>query len=248
MANKKAKSQQGPAPCLNKELSIVAHIATSANGSLATSQNAIDIAVAYLNQEFAETCLSFRVCEYNTMPQPYLFAWSQSIDEPDALNIHYRADRINIYFVEEVVSTMDGLVDGYAHFPGGSDVVAIKTSGFFGPELVHQIGHFFGLYHTHETSMGLELADGSNCSTTGDLVCDTRADPFMIDITTGLPVYNVDLSCNVVPDAQDPAGSWYLPPNNNIMSLYPDVCGKKFTQEQINRMVDQYVSLRNNLW
>ncbi|MBL0071623.1 MAG: hypothetical protein IPP34_07360 [Bacteroidetes bacterium] len=39
------------------------------------------------------------------------------------------------------------------------------------------MGHFFGLYHTFETQFGSELANGSNCATTGDLVCDTLPIP-----------------------------------------------------------------------
>jgi hypothetical protein len=41
----------------------------------------------------------------------------------------------------------------------------------------HEIGHYFDLYHTHETAFGTECVARTNCSTRGDLVCDTAADP-----------------------------------------------------------------------
>ena len=43
--------------------------------------------------------------------------------------------------------------------------------GVFG----HEIGHWFDLYHTHDSSMGEECVNGSNCEFTGDLLCDTAA-------------------------------------------------------------------------
>ena len=43
--------------------------------------------------------------------------------------------------------------------------------------LSHELGHYFDLYHTHETSFGTECPSGSNCQSAGDMVCDTPADP-----------------------------------------------------------------------
>lgn len=40
----------------------------------------------------------------------------------------------------------------------------------------HEMGHCLGLYHTHESVFCRELVNGSNCTTCGDLVCDTEAD------------------------------------------------------------------------
>ena len=44
----------------------------------------------------------------------------------------------------------------------------------------HEMGHFFGLLHTHGYSNTVktdEFVDGSNCNEAGDYFCDTPADP-----------------------------------------------------------------------
>ncbi len=44
---------------------------------------------------------------------------------------------------------------------------------------VHEMGHYFDLDHPHETTYGVECTglDESNCSTCGDFLCDTHAEP-----------------------------------------------------------------------
>lgn len=78
--------------------------------------------------------------------------------------------------------------------------------------IVHEMGHFFGLRHTFDTSSGLEKADGSNCEIAGDLLCDTPADPdemFYINFGTCEMVGNFDLD-----------GNEYKPLVNNYMNYY----------------------------
>jgi len=77
-----------------------------------------------------------------------------------------------------------------------------------GDTAVHEVGHFFGLYHTFE----------GGCSRQGDLVQDTHPE--------SLPMYvcAAERSC---------AGA--LNPVHNYMDYTPDDCMSSFTQEQRNR-------------
>lgn len=61
---------------------------------------------------------------------------------------------------------------GYAPMPGmpldSADGIVVSE---FGPVLAHEMGHYLGLYHTFEGG-----CNNSDCTTTGDRVCDTPPD------------------------------------------------------------------------
>ena len=46
-----------------------------------------------------------------------------------------------------------------------------------GSTFIHEMGHFFNLYHTHTTTNGEENVLRNNCTWAGDGFCDTPADP-----------------------------------------------------------------------
>ena len=101
------------------------------------------------------------------------------------------------------------------------------------------MGHFFGLYDTFETKFGLEFANGKNCATTGDLMCDTEADPNN----------SSDPNCHITnKNLKDTNGEYYTPPICNHMGLYSTGCIKSFTPEQFNRMLNILNTKRNYLW
>jgi hypothetical protein len=61
-------------------------------------------------------------------------------------------------------------VGGFCYFGGPLCV----NSATFPSLVVHEIGHFFGLAHTHECAYGLETT--ATCDADGDLLCDTPPD------------------------------------------------------------------------
>lgn len=139
-------------------------------------------------------------------------------------------DVLNIYFVNRVLNE-DELLCGYARFPWTDEeyVVVANSCALDGSTLSHGIGHFLGLWHTHETISGVELADGSNCKYEGDEICDTPADP-------RLSTQNVDSSCNYTGNERDSNDDPYEPDPTNIMSYSRTACRTNFTDEQIIRM------------
>ena len=100
------------------------------------------------------------------------------------------------------------------------------------------------------TPATIELVDGSNCATAGDLLCDTPADPFgqtnatpeeLALIAQGLLVSAFyGPSCEFIYEIKDPNGEYYQPDMGNIMSAYPCKCG--FTQDQYRLMVETILS------
>ncbi|MEM7756105.1 MAG: zinc metalloprotease [Planctomycetota bacterium] len=89
----------------------------------------------------------------------------------------------------------------------------------------HELGHYFGLFHTFQGGCG-----SSSCYTTGDLVCDTNAEssPFF--------------GCS---SGRSTCGS--PDPIDNYMDYSDDICMNKFTPEQVNRMEKLYFSMSQSV-
>jgi len=105
----------------------------------------------------------------------------------------------------------------------------------------HEIGHFFDLYHTHETFFGDELVDGSNCDVAGDLVCDTPADPL-------LDTSNVTVECVYVGSETDSNGDRYEPDASQLMSYSRKHCRDNFSPESELRAVATLLAERDSLF
>ncbi len=101
----------------------------------------------------------------------------------------------------------------------------------------HEMGHYFDLYHTHEDwrdNMNrptlVECPSGNNCTTTGDLVCDTAADPNLSGRVNATCAYD---NSATTPGSCD--GTPYNPPTRNLMSYSTGECRTEFTAGQIQR-------------
>lgn len=147
------------------------------------------------------------------------------------------ANALNQYYVPY------GSVSGYAYYPFNglqstrSFIATQETAPL--PELVaHELGHTFSLLHTFGDAPTSELVTrgpGANCSTNGDLLCDTPADPYgkagtyLVNTVGGCPQYDPTST------ARDAAGMAYSPSITNIMSYYKP-CTHDFTPDQYSRM------------
>ncbi len=147
---------------------------------------------------------------------------------------------INVYFVD-----LPGGLLGLSSFP--QDLVQgilIDTNAAGVPmdpaTLAHEVGHYFGLSHTHETTFGVECPSGLNCLIAGDQCCDTPADPNLMG--------NVSAGCaydNSVPPPGFPCDNTpYAPATDNIMSYSESLCMTNFTTCQIDRMYVIATSVR----
>lgn len=162
-----------------------------------------------------------------------IYTYNQA--EREIHNSNRVPNTINIYYLDEIGDQqLSQFAGGISTFPWDGDlstrfiIMQKGVSDGSGGVLAHELGHFFGLWHTHTLFNGLELVNGSNCATAGDLLCDTPADPNL-----GLTGTN---GCSYEGNFTDPNGDIYNPDPTNIMSYAPNRCLRKFSPDQNDRM------------
>jgi Pregnancy-associated plasma protein-A len=107
--------------------------------------------------------------------------------------------------------------------------------------VTHEFGHFFGLYHTFEDKFGRESPNGSDCESTGDLLCDTPADPGAV-----YEIYVNHSTCDMVNNYHEASDTYYKPLISNYMAYYKPCYMREFsfTQGQ-NRLL--FASSRSDM-
>lgn len=211
----------GPPYCVP----IVGHIVRRSNGTGGMSltqyfQSITDATFLYQSMQ-----IQFYSLAVDYIDDDFFYSGIQTTADIDALrSTNPVTDAINIYFTP----TLPGLC-GISSFTFSSVQGIVMNNGCTGvpsnpSTMAHEIGHYFNLFHTHETAFGAELVDESNCSTAGDLFCDTPADP----ILSGVVVYP---SCAYVGSATDANGQAYHPDTHQIMSYATALCRDSFSPE-----------------
>ncbi|MEL6674661.1 MAG: T9SS type A sorting domain-containing protein [Bacteroidota bacterium] len=207
------------------------HIVTRSDGSGGLSMAAFNAGIAYTQARYLEMNVEMVICEINYIADTDAYDYQAGADE-GRLIINNVPNRINVYFVTNPTTGGGGAVCGYTYRPGGPRIVIMNYAcTASGKTLSHEIGHYLSLYHTHGTTNNGttdEFADGSNCSTAGDRICDTPADPNLSGV--------VDGNCNYVGSATDGKGQAYNPDPSNIMSYARNACRNRFTDGQYAQM------------
>lgn len=194
-----------------------------------------------INKQFNPYNLSFSLSGINYIDSTYFYIHS-ILARQELFTTFQDTTDINI-FISDSFSPLApwqpsqgiGLANGFlfSFIPDSFNVDntnAIYLSGkdstydFISAYLSHELGHVLGLFHTFETWFGKELVNGSNCSTTGDFVCDTHASPGL----GGLCIY----SSGEVDSLGDP----YTPDPFNYMEYSGAFCRTLLTPGQVTRM------------
>ncbi len=224
-------------------LKLQPHIIRNSNGEGGLTLDELDEAMEDLNDHFRQVGIFFEMCDVNYIDEDRFYEGIEKSKDPDSdeylmANSTKVDDAINVYYTPNSSSC------GWASFPYykekyGKDWIGIRAESSCatnGSTLAHEMGHYFNLLHTHSSSNGKEsvtrnLSDECyNCDTTGDLLCDTPADP-------ELSSSKVSSSCVYEEDPIDFCGEPYKPDTRNIMAYTRKSCRAFFTPDQKNRLL-----------
>jgi len=154
---------------------------------------------------------------------------------------------INLYFFGSVMKGSSE-VCGYSYYPNSHSKMADKDRIILrndcvdgGSTLIHELGHFFSLYHTHgrgpEKELVTRTAGIRNCEKAGDGLCDTPADPMILN--------DVTRDCRYIGTRSDARGEKYRPDTKNIMAYSANGCRQRFSKGQFARMNYTALNMRN---
>ncbi|KAK2590002.1 hypothetical protein QQS21_012320 [Conoideocrella luteorostrata] len=174
-------------------------------------------------------------------------AWSTGQNELTMKRALRKGDKksINIYFLEaphgrtsvhgsstfpDDLSKPNGLVDDGCLIQANTTFNASSTNTYMerfgGVTAIHEVGHWFGLYHTFSPEAGLKGPDP--CSYDADKVNDT-------------PIHRINTACQAKNSCKNQPG---MDPIENYMNYGGDECRSQFTPGQIERMHQQWQDFR----
>jgi hypothetical protein len=189
----------------------------------------IDMLMSKLNAVFLPYDIQFFECgPINVFANSTLHSFDNS---EEAQLVQYETPNVlNVYFFAAVTSGGTP-VCGYSYLPPSADRIIMRKSCLYDEVFLHEIGHYFSLYHTHGNNATTdELVNGSNCQVAGDDICDTPADPNLFR------AYGYMNGCTYIGQVNDVNGDRYVPDPTNLMSYAHIGCKTQFSTQQKNRM------------
>lgn len=245
------------------------HLAARSNGTGRASGSDLLDQMCSLNETFKELGIQFYIKDgVNLIDNGAIY------DSPTILNVETQMQNlrdeaaVNIFVVGNAQNPQrEGVGRTLGFYDPRRDWIVVRSDQIDGGNvtLPHELGHFFSLPHPFngwdfdpysvskfgspapETSpLGIttEFADGSNCETAGDRICDTPADYLYFTQIDGL-------NCVYREVMIDPQGDTLRPDPTLIMGYFPDRCSNRFTPMQVDLMkIDleqpERLYLRNN--
>jgi hypothetical protein len=205
-------------------LGVAFHIVRNDDGSGGVPEYVVTETMENLNLFYEEGGYAFsQISSIEYIDNTVYNTNSDSLAEIRAL--HDVPNAINIYFSYALPYSMGG----YSGSVGSGNTYVIINSYHATKYSVaaHEVGHVLYLFHTHQGYN--ECTDGSNCNTAGDLICDTPADPNLLN--------KIGSNCSYIGDDVPPCGGLpYDPDTRNLMSYAPPSCTDHFTPQQFDRM------------
>lgn len=244
-------AQKKSLPCINKEFNVVAHVVKTEGDTLGLEIDSLYAVLDRVNTLFAPVCMSFNICEIDTI-ENYQYD-SVKIYEWDELQVTYHQQRkINIFWVSQF--DFEKELCGVAELGGignteNGGLLMLKGECINEFAIAHELGRYFGVPYTFGDGEEKteELVLGGNCATTGDMICDTPADPYVLRDDPGTYI-DEGRKCRFTDKQQDGENEYYVPHVANIMSYYSDACKCDFSDGQYRLMVETYLATNPKMY
>jgi hypothetical protein len=225
---------------------VTAHIVRRSNGTGGLSQANLEASIDQAEAHFVPGLIELCLVETRFIDSDLFFSGIQTFAGIDQLRTtNPSAGTLNIYFAPTLNSEIGSLC-GISSFTFSAVQGIAMNNGCTAQAgnmstLAHEIGHYLDLFHTHESTTGIECVDGSNCGVAGDMLCDTPADPNVLG--------EVNAACQWTAGEMDVCGSGqvYTPSTRNLMSYSTKACRDEFTPGQLARARATLLSLRPEL-
>lgn len=232
------------------QIPVTVHLVRRSNGVTGMTQANIDAMFVTLNTRYQGTGMQFfQNGATRNIDNDNMYLNTDTQGEINAIcNTDLIPDTLNLYLTNNLRTDdgpdPDNLPDslcGMGSFTSTSGFQAVIIDfacATNASTVAHEIGHFFNLFHTHETAHGSECPDGSNCSNNGDDVCDTPADPDLTNLVTpDCAYFGTAMRC----------GQLFNPDPTNVMSYSQKSCRTYFSPGQIARLNNTLFNQRGNL-
>lgn len=219
------------------------------NGTGGLDPAAVPTCLATLNAGFAQARIRFEEAGPVTfLNSGNYFNINNEAEFQQLVSTNHTPGSMHVFFVNTIGVFGGGNACGIATIPDIPQGQGVAIANACVPPgnsstIVHEVGHWLNLYHTHETVFGAECPNGINCGPAGDRVCDTPADPNLSGRMSNVTC-TLTSSLPSPPGGCLPQGQTYNPDLVNFMSYAPQNCRTRFTHGQCLRMREALLNPR----
>jgi hypothetical protein len=238
-------------------LRLAIHIVYSQNGNDSITNENLYYKLQKLNYYMEQAGFSFYEYNRDYIESDYFANFSE--EKTDSLFSTFYIDGcINVYFVPVFA---DNGRSSFSYRFGVSPQGIVVINSAHETTLPHEMGHYFDLLHTDHIWIIEEIpgvldslyenidrvGNCKNCDFTGDLLCDTPADPSR-RMKGSLVNDNCTWNPSRIPPFDECNNNNYAPLTDNLMTTeLPRICRNNFTSSQIQRMRQTLIEYRGGL-